>query len=195
MEPYGNDAWGDGLDDGRQAGPQSGPVTGPADGPRPDTAPGPRSGPQAGRDDAWRRGAVPHWSELEDDAEDETGSMVRPYTITRGRTAPERDDLTLITVLTTVEEEADAALARGSRAGARGLQPEHRLILEFCRRPIAVAEVSAGLDLPVSVTKILLGDLVAQGLLKARAPLSVARAAGGVDLGLLTAVREGLRRL
>ncbi|WP_420791143.1 DUF742 domain-containing protein [Streptomyces sp. NRRL S-350] len=160
-----------------------------------------------GRDDGWfvsqdkargdglGRGSVPHWSELEEDTDDESGNMVRPYTITRGRTVPERDDLTLITVLTTVGEEADAALARGSRAGARGLQPEHRLILDRCRRPAAVAEVSAGLDLPVSVTKILLGDLVAQGLLKARAPLSVARAAGGVDLGLLTAVREGLRRL
>ncbi|MGW2251638.1 DUF742 domain-containing protein [Kitasatospora sp. NPDC001660] len=136
---------------------------------------------------------VPHWSEL-DDADDGAGTMVRPYTITRGRTAPERDDLTLITVLTTDEEETARALTR-SRAGARGLQPEHRAILDRCRRPAAVAEVAAGLDLPVSVTKILLGDLVAQGLLRARAPLSVARAAGGADLGLLTAVREGLRRL
>ncbi|MEV6973055.1 DUF742 domain-containing protein [Kitasatospora sp. NPDC093806] len=125
--------------------------------------------------------------------------MVRPYTITRGRTAPERDDLTLITLLSTVEELADPVLAaRGARAsGPHGLQPEHRLILERCRRPAAVAEVAAGLDLPVSVTKILLGDLIAQGLLLARAPISVARAAGGggLDLGLLTAVREGLRRL
>ncbi|MFG2911865.1 DUF742 domain-containing protein [Kitasatospora sp. NPDC048298] len=188
MEPYGNDAWGDGRDGGRQAGPQSGPTSDPRSD-REDRE------PREARDDRWRRGAVPHWSELEEEAEDESGSMVRPYTITRGRTAPERDDLTLITVLTTVEEKAEAALARGNRAGARGLQPEHRLILDLCRHPIAVAEVSADLDLPVSVTKILLGDLVAQGLLKARAPLSVARAAGGVDLGLLTAVREGLRRL
>jgi hypothetical protein len=137
----------------------------------------------------------PHWSELDDEDDDfGAGTMVRPYTITRGRTAPERDDLTLITVLTTDEEEADRALAR-SRGGVRALQPEHRAILDRCRRPAAVAEVAAGLDLPVSVTKILLGDLVAQGLLRARAPLSVARAAGGADLGLLTAVREGLRRL
>ncbi|MFF1903547.1 DUF742 domain-containing protein [Kitasatospora sp. NPDC058218] len=122
--------------------------------------------------------------------------MVRPYTITRGRTAPERDDLTLITVLTTVTDEARTVLARGSsRPGPRGLQPEHRMILDRCRRPAAVAEVAAALDLPVSVTKILLGDLISQGLLLARAPLSVARAGGGVDLGLLTAVREGLRRL
>ncbi|MFF8770852.1 DUF742 domain-containing protein [Kitasatospora sp. NPDC015120] len=141
----------------------------------------------------------PHWSELPDEDEDEdygAGTMVRPYTITRGRTAPEHDHLTLITLLTTVEELADPVLASRS-SGVRGLQPEHRLILERCRRPAAVAEVAAGLDLPVSVTKILLGDLIAQGLLRARAPISVARASGdgGLDLGLLTAVREGLRRL
>ncbi|WP_280671867.1 MULTISPECIES: DUF742 domain-containing protein [unclassified Kitasatospora] len=116
--------------------------------------------------------------------------MVRPYTITRGRTAPERDDLTLITVLTTVQDAPDSA-----RPGGRGLQPEHRVILDRCRQPAAVAEVAADLDLPVSVTKILLGDLIAQGLLLARAPLSVARAGGGMDIGLLTAVRDGLRRL
>ncbi|WSL80543.1 DUF742 domain-containing protein [Kitasatospora sp. NBC_01266] len=114
--------------------------------------------------------------------------MVRPYTITRGRTAPERDDLTLITVLT--------ALPRAAEQAGRRLQPEHRAILARCtRQPAAVAELAADLDLPVSVTKILLGDLIAQGLLAARAPIAVARASGGVDLGLLNAVREGLRRL
>ncbi|GAA2144599.1 DUF742 domain-containing protein [Kitasatospora kazusensis] len=137
-----------------------------------------------------------YWAEEDEGEEDDdgAGTMVRPYTITRGRTAPERDDLTLITVLTTTHQELDE-YGRPFRPGGRGLQPEHRVILERCRRPAAVAEVAADLDLPVSVTKILLGDLVAQGLLLARAPLSVARAAGGADLGLLTAVREGLRRL
>ncbi|WP_407639525.1 DUF742 domain-containing protein [Kitasatospora azatica] len=132
-----------------------------------------------------------HWSEAgaaqDDPDEDGAETMVRPYTITRGRTAPERDDLTLITVLTTVQPAAEQP--------GRRLQPEHRLILDRCRRPAAVAELAADLNLPVSVTKILLGDLIAQGLLTARAPLSVARAAGGVDLDLLAAVRDGLRRL
>ncbi|WEH37675.1 DUF742 domain-containing protein [Streptomyces sp. AM 4-1-1] len=118
--------------------------------------------------------------------------MVRPYTITRGRTAPERDDFSLITVLTTTQDPRDE---HGMPLLAGRLQPEHRHILERCRRPAAVAEVSADLDLPVSVTKILLADLVSQGLLLARAPLSVARASGGADMGLLTAVRDGLRRL
>lgn len=132
-----------------------------------------------------------YWDEDEAE-EDGAGTMVRPYTITRGRTAPERDDFSLITVLTTADEAVDehGTPLRGGR-----LQPEHRMILDRCRRPAAVAEVAAGLDLPVSVTKILLADLVGQGLLLARAPLMVARASGGADMGLLAAVRDGLRRL
>ncbi|WSU70802.1 DUF742 domain-containing protein [Streptomyces sp. NBC_01102] len=118
--------------------------------------------------------------------------MVRPYTITRGRTAPERDDFSLITVLTTADRPVDE---HGVALRAGRLQPEHHIILDRCRRPAAVAEVSADLDLPVSVTKILLADLVSQGLLLARAPLTVARASGGADMGLLAAVRDGLRRL
>ncbi|MEU9317811.1 DUF742 domain-containing protein [Streptomyces sp. NPDC048295] len=118
--------------------------------------------------------------------------MVRPYTITRGRTAPERDDFSLITVLTTAQDPRDE---HGVPVRPGRLQPEHRMILERCHRPAAVAEVASDLGLPVSVTKILLADLVAQGLLLARAPLSVARVAGGADMGMLAAVRDGLRRL
>ncbi|MGW1225285.1 DUF742 domain-containing protein [Streptomyces sp. NPDC001478] len=138
---------------------------------------------------------TPHWEDDElhhDDGEDGAGTMVRPYTITRGRTAPERDDFSLITVLTTADTPRDD---RGAPVHPGRLQPEHRMILDRCRRPAAVAEVAADLNLPVSVTKILLADLVAQGLLLARAPISVARAAGGADMAMLATVREGLRRL
>ncbi|MFD4029920.1 DUF742 domain-containing protein [Streptomyces sp. NPDC058637] len=134
---------------------------------------------------------TPYWDE-EEAEEDGAGTMVRPYTITRGRTAPERDDFSLITVLTTADRPVDG---HGVPLHVGRLQPEHRIILDRCRRPAAVAEVSADLDLPVSVTKILLADLVSQGLLLARAPLTVARASGGADMGLLAAVRDGLRRL
>jgi hypothetical protein len=137
-------------------------------------------------------GSGEDFSDQDDDDGDGAGTMVRPYTITRGRTVPERDDLTLITVLTTALDPRDPP---GAPRRPGRLQPEHRLILQRCRHATALAEVSAALDLPVSVTKILAGDLVAQGLLLARAPLTVAREAGGADLGLLTAVRDGLRRL
>ncbi|GAA3743872.1 DUF742 domain-containing protein [Streptomyces tremellae] len=121
-----------------------------------------------------------------DGEDDGAGTMVRPYTITAGRTAPEYADLTLITVLATVPDP------RGGAVEPAGLQPEHRLILQRCRHATALAEVSAALGLPVSVTKVLAGDLVAAGLLLARPPLTVA---GAGHLGLLAAVRDGLRRL
>ena len=127
-----------------------------------------------------------HWSEerLDDDPED---SLVRPYTITRGRTLPERGDLSLITLITTL----DAEIAPG---GGRGLQPEHRMILDLCRRPCAVAEIAASLNLPVAVAKILIGDLIALGRVVARPPLALG-AGRKPDVRLLQAVRDGLLRL
>lgn len=127
-----------------------------------------------------------HWTDrLEQD--DADAQSVRPYTITQGRTAPGRDDLTLITLVTTVEPEVPGR-------SPRGLQPEHRAILRQCRTPAAVAEIAAGLDLPISVAKILIDDLVALGRATTRPPLAVA-AGGTVDMNLLRAVRDGLRRL
>ncbi|MCW8384646.1 DUF742 domain-containing protein [Streptomyces justiciae] len=128
-----------------------------------------------------------HWADAteSDDADDQS---VRLYTITQGRTAPVRDDLTLITLVSTVEPEPPA------RAASRSLQPEHRAILRQCRAPAAVAEVAAGLDVPVSVAKILIDDLVALGRATTRPPLAVA-AGSTLDMNLLRAVRDGLRRL
>ncbi|WP_188192089.1 DUF742 domain-containing protein [Nonomuraea sp. SYSU D8015] len=130
-----------------------------------------------------------HWTEgFEDDDADEP--LVRPYTITGGRTAPERDDLTLITLVTAASEvssEAGRALRR--------MQPEHRTIFALCKRPLAVAEVASALNLPVSVTKILIGDLIEAGQMRARPPLAFAQAGGFPDMAILEAVRDGLRKL
>jgi hypothetical protein len=133
---------------------------------------------------------VTHWAyeDAADDAADEP--LVRPYTITRGRTSAGRDDLTLITVITAV---GDGALPEP--AASRGLQPEHRTVLGLCRVPAAVAEIAAGLDLPVSVTKILLGDLIGAGLARARPPATFMTEDGAPDMALLQAVRDGLRKL
>ncbi|MFB4278476.1 MULTISPECIES: DUF742 domain-containing protein [unclassified Nonomuraea] len=130
-----------------------------------------------------------HWTEgLADDDADQP--LVRPYTITGGRTAPERDDLTLITVMSAV---SGAPAERGR--GHRGLQPEHRTIVTLCRRPLAVAEIAAALNLPVSVAKILIGDLIESGRLRARPPLAFTQAGGLPDMAILEAVRDGLREL
>jgi hypothetical protein len=130
-----------------------------------------------------------HWTEgFDDDDADEP--LVRPYTITSGRTTPERDDLTLITLVTAIPEVSSDA-----GHGLRRMQPEHRTILALCKGPMAVAEVASALDLPVSVTKILIGDLIEAGQVRARPPLAFAQAGGFFDMTILEAVRDGLRKL
>ncbi len=113
----------------------------------------------------------------------DAGPLVRPYTLTRGRTRP-TEELTLITLVTSVE----AAL--GSRD--LGLHPEHAEILRLCRSPHAVAEVAALIGLPVSIAKILIGDLSVIGRVTTRAPISPASTH---DVELLRRVRDGLSRI
>ncbi|GKQ37419.1 DUF742 domain-containing protein [Streptomyces sp. A012304] len=115
--------------------------------------------------------------------DDEAGRLVRPFTLTGGRTRPSRADFTLITTVTAVDPPPERA--------ARP-QPEHIRILRLCARPVAVAEVAARLDLPVSVVVIMLCDLLEAGLITARPPRSVA---GAPDLELLQKVRDGLGRI
>jgi hypothetical protein len=114
---------------------------------------------------------------------DEAGRLVRPFTLTGGRTRPSRADFTLITTVTAVDPPPE----RVARP-----QPEHARILRLCARPVAVAELAAHLDLPVSVVVIMLCDLLEAGLITARPPRSVA---GTQDLELLQKVRDGLGRI
>nr|WP_206440220.1 DUF742 domain-containing protein [Streptomyces scabichelini] len=109
--------------------------------------------------------------------------MVRPFALTRGRTRPDRTDFTLITTVTAV----DPPPAWGVRP-----QPEHARILRLCAKPIAVAELAAHLDLPVSVVTIMLCDLLEAGRITVNPPRPVS---GTPDMGLLQKVREGLGRL
>lgn len=130
-----------------------------------------------------------HWTEgFDDDDADEP--LVRPYTITSGRTTPERNDLTLITLVTAVPE-----VPAQTAPGARRMQPEHRTILALCQHPKAVVEVASALGLPVSLTKILIGDLIDAGQMRARPVRSFTRAGGFPDMTILEAVRDGLRKL
>ncbi|MEV6179573.1 DUF742 domain-containing protein [Streptomyces sp. NPDC052015] len=116
-------------------------------------------------------------------AGDEAGRLVRPFTLTGGRTRPSRSDFTLITTVTAVDPPPE----RATRP-----QPEQMRILRLCARPLAVAEVAACLDLPVSVAVIMLCDLLEAGLITARPPRPVT---GTPDLELLQKVRDGLGRI
>ncbi|NBM16977.1 DUF742 domain-containing protein [Streptomyces sp. GC420] len=114
---------------------------------------------------------------------DSGGRLVRPFTLTGGRTRPSRADFTLITLVTAVDPQP----VSGVRT-----QPEHARILRLCPTPTAVAELAAHLDLPVSVVVILLCDLLEAGRITVRPPRPVSRTR---DLDLLQKVRDGLGRI
>lgn len=117
--------------------------------------------------------------------EDDTqGRLVRPFTLTGGRTRPTHGEFTLITTVTAVEPQP--------LGGAR-TQPEFGRILRQCAEPVAVVELAARLDLPVSVVVVLLGDLLEAGRITVRPPHPVTRA--NPSLELLQKVRKGLDRL
>ena len=109
------------------------------------------------------------------------GPLVRPYTVSGGRTQPAAD-LRLITIVVTT----------GRPLG--DLSPEHDEILGMCRRPVSVAEVSARVRLPVAVIKILLADLLDWRAIITRAPIPFTERARP-DRQVLEAVLHGLRNL
>ena len=72
-----------------------------------------------------------------------------------------------------------------------GLSPEKKRLMELCRGgALSVAEIAAHLSLPISVTKVLLSDLVDSGHIATHAAVShTARP----DVKLLKDVLDGLR--
>ncbi|GGZ63780.1 DUF742 domain-containing protein [Streptomyces bluensis] len=106
------------------------------------------------------------------------GRLVRPYTVSDGRTRP----TATLDLLTQVM--ATGTLPLGY------LGPEHAQALDLCRAPVSVAEIAAHLKLPAAVTKVLLSDLVDCGALTERPPVFH----HPTDRSLLEAVLDGLRR-
>lgn len=86
--------------------------------------------------------------------------VVRPYTMTRGRTRPSGENFDLIAIVA----------ATGVPSPMAGLAPEHFRVLAACRTPASVAEVASGSDLSVGVVRVLLGDLRERQLVTVRAP-------------------------
>lgn len=112
----------------------------------------------------------------------EVGAPDRMYLVTSGRTEADSRSLDLVTLI--VRESALTT----------GLSSEHQRILDLSRHPIAVVELSAELELPVTVTRILLDDLLATGHVSARRP-RLAQAAARPDTAILQEVLHGLRNL
>jgi hypothetical protein len=109
--------------------------------------------------------------------DDDAGPLVRPYTVSAGRTRP------------TVELDLLSLVVATSKP-PRGVEPEHMKVLGLCSAPTSVAEVSAYMRLPIAVTKVLVADLVECEAMAARAPRPMS---GGPDRNLLEKLLDGLQ--
>ncbi|MFJ5224453.1 DUF742 domain-containing protein [Streptomyces sp. NPDC088400] len=117
----------------------------------------------------------------------EAGPVVRPYAMTRGRTSSAaRHRLDLI-ALVVCEPEAD------DPDRDQTLSPEHVEIVDRCyTSPQSIAELSSGLDLPVGVVRVLVGDLVDDEIVRVTRPVPPAELP---DVNILREVINGLRAL
>jgi hypothetical protein len=85
--------------------------------------------------------------------------LIRSYTLTAGRTASK------------VHLALEATLRLQAGAEAPVLSPSAAQVLEVCDRR-SVAEVSALTKMPIGVTRVLLGDLIEQGLVRIQATIN-----------------------
>jgi Protein of unknown function (DUF742) len=113
----------------------------------------------------------------------EAGPVVRPYALTRGRTLPSGGaSFGLIDVVVATSDRMPEHFRPG---------PEHRQILNLCRRPTPIVDLTSEIDLPLGVVRVLLGDLTSEGLVRV---LSTQKQPAN-DQRLLRMVLDGLESL
>ena len=113
----------------------------------------------------------------------EPGRLVRPYAMTGGRTRPAHDDDLELETLVSTTSQGETSLTLGL---------ERRSIALLCRDILSIAEISARLDLPLGVVRVLVGDMAEEGLVTVHRPATVG---DRPDLALLERVLYGLRTI
>ncbi|AUI58489.1 DUF742 domain-containing protein [Amycolatopsis sp. BJA-103] len=106
---------------------------------------------------------------------------IRPYALTGGRT--KSSHLLLVETLISVPRY-DPALSEA-------LMPESRSLYERARERSSIAELSVGLDLPLGVVRVLIGDLATQGAVFVHPTAH----AYNHDTNVLERILDGLKRL
>lgn len=114
-------------------------------------------------------------------------SLVRPYTVTGGRTATRYDLAVEALVVATADGPSDTP----------GRLPEARAICELCRECRSVAEIAAHLAVPLGVARVLVEDVAEEGLVHVYQTASEqgAHVEGRPDRAVLERVLGGLREL
>jgi hypothetical protein len=126
---------------------------------------------------------IPHDGHGERWFDHEAGPVVRPYAVTQGRTLPDGGaSFGLIDVVVATGEWPSEYFRPG---------PEHRRILDLCRRPVPIVDLTSEIDLPLGVVRVLLGDLMGVGMVR----IVSAQRQEVPDRRLLRMVLDGLESL
>lgn len=113
----------------------------------------------------------------------DAGPVSRPYTVTGGRTRQR----------TALRFDLIDLMGRTMRpAGHAATTPERRAVLDMCREPVTVADLASELGLPIGVVRIVLDDLVHDGLIEVRV---AAQQSPVTDASLLERVLAGIKAL
>lgn len=85
--------------------------------------------------------------------EDATGRFIRPYAMTGGRTQ--------VATEIHLESQIQASARASTHLGA--YRWEAARVLDLVQSPMALVEISARLDVPIGVTRVIVSDLVKDG--------------------------------
>jgi len=116
-----------------------------------------------------------------------SGRVVPVYAFTRGRTRSAGEELPIEALVTATE----LALQRGQDPV---LPVEWRTIIGMCSEPMSIAEIGIGLRVPITVARVLVGDLANAGYLSVH---SAGTSSGdeGPGQAILGRLIDGLRAL
>ncbi|WP_328471068.1 DUF742 domain-containing protein [Actinoplanes sp. NBC_00393] len=104
--------------------------------------------------------------------------VVRPFMLTGGRTQPLHDGLRIETQLRSVPAALSAPL-----------RFESRRIVELCQAPMSVADLAVALHAPLGVVRVIVADLITQGLIRVEAAPDV------LTTALIERIRDRVRAL
>jgi hypothetical protein len=102
--------------------------------------------------------------------------FVRPFVITGGRTRAADTSLRMETMVQTVGRPRD------------DLNFEKARIVDECYEPTSIAEIAAGIGVPLGVAMVIVGDLVDDGCLETTDPVEI-------ELSTITRMIERVRAL
>jgi hypothetical protein len=111
------------------------------------------------------------------------GPVVRPYAITGGRARPRNHDLEVEALVSTTYQGELAPY----------LSWERRSIIRLCQEVQSVAEISARMEMPLGVARVLVADMADEGLVTLHRPSELI--GDHPDLSLLERVLYGLRNI